>query len=186
MKRGLLIALVILVLSGCTIGETSVERAVNLRKRIQTGRGCKFDATVTVDYSDHLCSFRMHCQTDDLGNLTFTVLAPETIFGISGTISKDNGKLTFDDHVLAFELISEDKISPVSAPWLFMKILCGGYIKACSEDSGGMYVQIDDSYADGAMLLEMWTDHNDIPYRCELIWSGRRVVSMDVENFTIL
>ena len=178
--------LIAFVLCGCAANPSAVDRAVSLRNKIQAGNGCKFDATVTADYSDRLYSFRMQCETDNLGNLAFTVLEPESISGISGFISKDSGKLTFDEKVLAFETISEGRISPVSAPWLLMKILSSGYIKSGSVSDDGIYVQIDDSYAEETILMELWTDKVDLPMHCDLIFQGICILSIDVENFTFL
>ena len=47
-------------------------------------------------------------------------------------------------------------------------------------------MQIDDTYEDKALTVDVYTDAQDIPIRGEIIWEGRRVVSMDVKNFIIL
>ena len=70
----------------------------------------------------------MDCKADSSGNLTFTVVKPETISGITGTLSGDGGNLTFDDTALHFELMAENQLSPVSAPWILIKTLRNGYI----------------------------------------------------------
>lgn len=186
MKRGLILILIVCVLCGCSNGSTSIDRAIALRNKLQEGKLCKFDTVVTADYLDRTYEFKMQCETVENGNTMFAVVEPDTISGISGTISDDGGAITFDDNVLAFEPIVDGNISPVATPWLFLKILRGGYIKACSIESSGLYIQIDDSYAGKPVLLEIWTDGNDLPQHVEISWDGRRILSMDVENFTIL
>lgn len=175
--------LVVVFLSGCTKETTALERAMQLRSQLTAGNGCAFDVVVTADYSEHIYQFRMHCQTDRSGDLMFSVVAPETIAGISGIVTTQCGKIVFDDKVLAFDTIVEGNVSPVSAPWLMIKTLCGGYIKACSEDSDGLYIQIDDSYAENSLFMEIWTNGQDLPVRGEILWEGRRILSMDVDNF---
>lgn len=186
MKRGLILILIMCVFCGCSNGSTSIDRAIALRNNVSDGKPCKFDAVVIADYLDRTYGFEMQCETAVNGNTTFTVVQPDTISGISGTISDDGGAITFDDNVLAFEPIIDGNISPVATPWLFLKTLRGGYIKACSTDSSGLYIQIDDSYAGKPVLLEIWTDGDDLPQHVEISWDGRRILSMDVENFTIL
>ena len=90
-----------------------------------------FDAEITADYGDKTYTFAMHCESDTKGDMTFTVTAPESIAGISGTISASGGKLTFSDTALAFDLMADDQLSPVSAPWILMKTLRSGYLTSC-------------------------------------------------------
>ena len=111
---------------------------------------------------------------------------PESIAGISGTVSKGSGKLTFDDQVLAFDILADNLISPVSGPWVLMETLRSGYLTSCSRDGDFLRVAIDDSYAENALHLEVWLDSNDIPQQCEIYWQGRRLLSMVVKNFTFL
>ena len=128
----------------------------------------------------------MECRSDVQGNLQFTVTEPETIAGISGTVAKGSGKLSFDDQVLAFDILADGLISPVSGPWVMVETLRGGYLTSCSQEGELLRVAIDDSYAENALHLDVWIDGSDIPQRCEIYWQGRRLLSMDVKNFTFL
>ena len=96
-----------------------------LRSRILQAQQCTFDVSITADYGDKLHQFSVFCQGDSQGNLTFTVNEPESIAGITGKISDTGGKLTFDDTALQFDTMADDTISPVSAPWIFLKTLFG-------------------------------------------------------------
>lgn len=186
MKRILLLLVLMFSLAGCTDADSALDRAMVLRNKLSASQGCSFEATVTADYGEKIYTFAMKCSTDSNGLLTFEVTAPETIQGITGTVSEEGGKLTFDESALMFETIADGQITPVSAPWLLVHTLCGGYINACGYESNGLYMQIDDSYEDNALHMEIWTGENDLPMRAEVLWQGRRIVSMDVESFTIL
>lgn len=186
MKRWLLIALIAGMLTGCSGVQSSVSRAVGLRSKLLQGSGCTFDAVITADYGEKLYTFTMKNTVDSSGNLTFEVVLPETISGISGRITDEAGALTFDDKVLAFELLADEQITPVSAPWILMKTLRGGYIRACESTDSGLHIQIDDSYEDDALQMEIWTNQEDIPIRGEILFRGRRILSLNVENFSIL
>ncbi len=186
MKRILSVLLILFLLTGCGGTAHELERAVAMRGKILSAENCTFGAVVTADYGDKVYKFQMDCRTDKNGTVFFEILSPETIMGITGNISEETGRLTFDDKVLLFELLVDGQITPVSAPWLLMQTLRSGYIKGCDDSDGGIYIQINDSYSEDALHVDVWTDENDRPIRAEFLWDGRRVVSIDVENFTFL
>lgn len=185
MKRIVCLVLIAVLLSGCSANSENLDRAMALRGKMQQ-KAVSFATTVTADYGDQVHSFSMTCQADAQGNLTFTVTQPESIAGISGTVAKESGKLTFDNQVLAFDILADGLISPVSGPWVMLETLRGGYLTSCSREGSLLRVAIDDSYADNALHLEIWIDEADIPQRCEIYWQGRRLLSMDVKNFAFL
>lgn len=181
---GFLLVLMIL-LTGCS-SENDVDRAVSLRQKLLNGNGCSFDAEITADFQDRLFSFTMQCVADCDGTLNFTVTQPETIAGISGHVSGNEGKLHFDDQVLAFDLMADGMVSPVSAPWLLIRTLLGGYIAAGGRDGVLYLIEIDDSYEENPLRLDIWLDQNNLPVSADIIWSGTRVVSLTVDNFRFL
>lgn len=146
---------------------------------------CTFDVTVTADYGDEIHSFGMTCAGDHKGDLTFTVTAPATIAGITGKFEGEKGLLTFDDFALEFPRLTDDQITPVSGPWILLNTLQGGYLTACGPDGEYLQVTIHDSYADDALTLDIWLDGENRPVRGEILYEGRRIVTMDVENFNI-
>lgn len=186
MKRGLALILVIFMLSGCGKNNDCLERGLALRERLLSTDGYSFEAEITADYGDKLYDFSMDCSVDKEGRLTFTVTEPETIRGISGVISGVGGQLTFDDTALTFDLLADGEVSPVSAPWLLIQTLKGGYISSCGMDGDDLRLTIDDSYEQDALQLDIWLDDTDIPDHAEILWQGRRVLSIDVEDFTFV
>ena len=156
-----------------------------LRNKIANANGCAFTAVITADYSDVIYTFKMICKTDNTDDLTFEVIEPESIQGITGYISKENGKLTFDDKVLLFATIAEGRLTPVSAPWVFMNALLGGYISGCTTESEDMLVYISDSYAENALKLTVRIAEG-LPAYAEIFWNDQRVVTLVVEDFCIL
>lgn len=179
------IILVLILLSGCKGSEDSLDRAVALRNRILCEDGCSFTATVTADYGEQIYVFKMDCKTDREGNLSFTVSEPETIAGITGKITGSGGAITFDDKVLAFQTIADGLVTPVTAPWLFMKTLRSGYLKDAAETEQGFEISIDDSYAEESLQLRIRTA-GELPAFAEIFWQGRRILTLAVENFSFL
>ena len=185
LKAGILLC-VLFLFTGCKNANGPLDKAMILRNRILESNGCSFRATVTADYGEKLYVFVMDCVSDKDGNLQFSVVSPETISGITGKTSSEGGVLTFDDKILAFPTIADDQITPVTAPWLFIKTLRSGYMNCCTKDSGGGYqLSIDDSYADDALRLLISVE-NDLPVSGEIFWKGSRVLTIVVEQFTYL
>ena len=117
--------------------------------------------------------------------MTFEVVQPQSIAGITGTITGEGGFLTFDDVALHFDLLADDTVTPVSAPWIFLKTLRGGYLTSAGEEDGLLRVTIDDSYEEDALQLDIWLDEKNAPVRGEILYGGRRILSLSVTDFTI-
>lgn len=176
---------VMCLFTGCKNANEPLDRALALRSKILDSNGCQFHATVTADYGEKQYTFSMNCTTDKEGNLTFTVAKPDTLSGITGKITADGGAITFDDKVLAFQTMADGQVTPVMAPWLYMKTLRGGYLNGCTMGKDCYTISIDDTYEADALHLEI-TVRQNLPMDCEIFWKGRRVLTIAVENFTYL
>ncbi len=185
MKRIIVLLCLVVMLAGCAANEEDLDRAMALRAKL-LAQGVSFSVDITADYGDKTHSFSMDCQTDAKGELTFTVTKPESIAGITGTVSSTGGKLHFDETALAFELMADEQLSPVSGPWVLMNTLRSGYLTSSTMEGDMLRLAIDDSYGDDALHLDIWLDNTDAPVRGEILWQGRRLLSMDVKNFTFL
>ncbi len=183
-KRAIFLFLVFL-LYGCNKTNGSLDAAISLRNNILQSNGCSFNATVTADYGEQIYVFSMECISDKDGNVSFCVTKPETIAGITGRISAKGGSLIFDDKILAFQTLADGEISPVTAPWLFIKTLRSGYIRGCTYNNSNYQIEIDDSYEEDALRLRIFVENN-LPVSAEVFWKGRRTVSITVENFAYL
>ena len=176
--------LALLMLSGCAGAAGDLDRAMALRSRL-LGSKSSFDVMVTADYGDEIYTFSMACQASVKGEVQFTVTEPKSIAGIAGSLSPEGGKLHFDEQVLAFPMMADEQFSPVSAPWILMKTLRSGYLTSAGQEGEYLRAAIDDSYAEDALHLDVWLDDGDLPVRAEVLWKGRRLLSMEVKNFQI-
>lgn len=185
MKRFGALVFLLVLLAGCGSGNQDLDRVMALRAKLLGSEGCSFQASITADYGDTLHSFSMDCLGDSRGNLQFQVTAPESISGITGQFQAGKGVLTFDDVALEFPLLADGQVTPVSGPWIFWKTLLGGYLTSCGREGDCLRVCIDDSYADDALQLDIWLDEKDVPLRAEICYDGRRILTMDIEEFDI-
>ena len=174
------------ILCGCTPNNSALDRAVRLREELLTADTCSFDMSVTAHYPDAAYQFQLNCSADRNGTLCFTVTSPETIRGICGEISSDTAALTFDDKVLAFPILADDRLTPVSAPWIFYSTLRSGCLTGCMETERGLLLSIDDSFFENPLHLEIHTDLNDSPVYAEVYYQSKMVLSLDISNFSLL
>lgn len=185
MKRMLCVLMLILVLAGCTSTSGEMEAALAFRSALLGAQSVTFEARISADYIDHVEAFTLNCRTDAAGALRFEVAEPEEIRGITGTVVGEEGTLTFDDTILAFPLMADDRLSPVSGPWVMMKALRSGYITACVMEGELLHITVDDSYADDALTLEIWLQGETVA-AAEISWQGRRQMTMEIEGFSIV
>ena len=185
MRRFLPLMLFVVFLCGCSKTD-GTESALLLRERLLQSSGCRFSANITADYGDATYAFVLDCQSDAEGNITFTVVEPETIQGITGMIDSAGGKLTFDDRILAFPLLADDQLTPVAVPWLLVRTLRSGYISAGGRDGDAYKIQMDDSYEEDPLRLDVWLNDEYIPIHCDFLWNNRRFLSAEIKNFAFL
>ena len=184
MKRILWLLVCVVMLAGCTGKRDELDRIMELRGDLLSSSPCTFDTVVTADYGDKTQEFTLSCVSEG-ENLNFTVRQPLSIAGITGEIDQENGEIGYDGTVLAFEPVAEGDISPVGAPWLFLKTLRSGFITSCNQEEKLLRVSADDSYADDAFHLNIWLDEKNIPVSGEILKDNRRILTLKIENFGI-
>lgn len=185
MKFGIL-TLSLLFLCGCSGNTKGIDRGMELRTKLLEANSVCFDAQITADYGDKAYLFGMHCQGDRDGNIRFTVTEPESISGITGEIKKDGGALTFDDTALHIELLTDEQLNPVSAPWIFLQALRSGYMTCAGMEDDLLRLTIDDSYKEDALQLDIWVNGQNIPVGAEILYDGKHILSLSLVNFQIL
>ena len=156
------------------------------RAKLLAANGCQFAAKITADYGDELYSFGMVCQGDEKGAVTFQMSEPESLSGIEGKLSDTGGTLTFEDTAVCFPLLTDDQLSPSSAPWIFLKTLRSGYLTSACMEEGKIRLTMDDTYEEDALHLDIWLDENNMPVRADILYDGKRILSVEVDGFTLL
>ena len=160
-----------------------MDAALELRSRCLASHQVNFRVRMSADYITHIESFRLECSQDAEGAMAFRVLDPADIEGICGTVSGTEGTVEFDDTVLAFPLIAEGRLSPLSGPWVLMKAIRSGNILAAGHEGELIHLTIDDSYADNALTVDLWLENGSV-CEAEIAWEGRRCLTMTVEDFS--
>ena len=181
MKR--LLPLLLIFLVGCGAQDPAMEAALELRSRCLAAQQVRFRAGIRADYIDRTESFTLDCTCNADGTVTFQVLEPADIAGIGGTVSGTEGTVGFDGTVLAFPLMAEGRLSPVSGPWVLMQAICSGNILAAGQAGELVHLTVDDSYGYNALTVDVWLEDGAVR-EAEIAWEGRRCLTMTVEDFS--
>ena len=185
MKPAAALLLFVCLMAGCQAENDPLDQAIDLRKRVLEAQGCTFLASVTADYEDAIYTFQLDCKVDSTGKLQFTVTEPETINGVTGSISESKAALTFDDKILAFPMLADGELSPVSAPWIFINTLRSGYLSACGSVETGYCIYIDDSFEEDPLHLQIYTGPDMVPLQADIIYHDLRILTVTIKNFTL-
>lgn len=175
--------LVLVLFTGCGSQSKEMKKAIAFRRELLNSNGCSFESEITVDYGMQTQLFVLSNQGDTMGNISFRVTYPESIEGISGRIDGSGGNLIFDDVILAFPLIAENQLSPVSASWILLKAMKSGNILNVNSEEKLLHMVIDDSFEDNSLVLDVWLDETGIPICADIMHEGNRILSITVKNF---
>lgn len=186
MKKCTVLVLVLLLLTGCTGMPDEMQTGMELRSRLLQSSGCSFTAKITADYGDKIHTFTMNCQSDQTGDTTFTVMEPDSISGITGKLSGTGGTLTFDNTALCFDLLAEEQLSPVSAPWILVSTLRSGCMVSACREGERLLLSVDDSYEEDSLRLDILLNGENVPEQADILYDGRRILSVSVMNFAFL
>lgn len=185
MKRIFAAVTAILFLCGCKSSGSAMDRGISLRNKL-LAQDCSFQAQIDAYYSDALYSATVSCQVYRDGKMEFTVLSPESISDIKGTVDAQKGQLVFDDAVIAFPLLADGQVSPITGPWVMLKALRSGYMNGAGMDGELLQLSLDDSYGENALHVNVWIDQRDNPVNADIYWNERRVLSIKVTEFVFL
>ena len=185
MKKLGILAVMVLIFAGCSRDAKELDRAISFRGKLLQAQEVRFDAKITADYEEEVYLFAMKCSCDSKGEVFFSLTSPDSIAGISGSITDVGGKLTFNDTAVRFELMADEQLSPVCAPWILMKTLRSGYLTSVCQEEELFRLTIDDSYEEDALQLDIWLDAHNSPCRADILFDGKRILQLCVENFEI-
>lgn len=180
MKKLLLPLILVLFFTGCGPGNTP--RGMSLRQRMNDSNGCAFTAEVRAYIGKEEYVFSMDCECGNSDTVTFTVTAPESLSGITGELSSGSGSLTFDGQALAFPMLAQGTMSPISSVWVLLHALRGGYL----TDEGKEGLTIDETYQGVPLRLSVTLDNEDMPTFTEIFQDGERILSLALTNFRFL
>ncbi len=185
MKRVMVLVLSLLLLTGCGGTKNTQDKLLQLREKLSQ-EPCGFTCHISADFGSSTYDFTLDCGFDTAGNMDFTVKQPDTISGITGHVAASGGNLTFDDKAVAFSMLAEGELTPISAPWLMMKGLRSGYLSAWAQEKEGILLTVDDSFHGEEIQFRILLSDDLVPISAEILKEGSCVLSLRVDSFRYL
>ncbi len=183
MRRILSLILLLALLTGCKGEESLLTQAIAFRGQLISAGGCSFCAEITADYEQEVQTFTLECDANEEGEITFRVLAPDSIADISGHMEGGEGKVTYDGLQLAFPLLVYDRISPVSAPALVVTCWLKEFILSAGSSQENYRVTYEKKIQEKVLLIDTYFE-KDIPISAELCYNGYRIINMKITEFS--
>lgn len=156
-KRGLgLLAALLLLLTGCGGGDSA--SGEELLARYAAMEGCELEAVVKCEYADELRSYTLRCAYVPAGESQVTVLAPESLAGLSAVFDGETCTLRYDGLVLPAGTLGDSQLSPAEAlPRLIDALRTGYLLEQSREDIGGETLHRLTVETETAGAKEYWT-----------------------------
>lgn len=171
-----------LLLCGCSAKNQSIDTAMAFRSKLLNAEQCTFTAQVEAQYEEYACVFTLQCAyrpADD--TLDFTVQAPETIAGISGSVLDDRQTVSFDDTTLQMQLLAGEKLAPVALPALLAQSWASSYIDSGGKDRDYEIILYQNGYEQDTLEVETWFAQG-LPVYADVWYEGIHQAGVTVSN----
>lgn len=158
-----LIPLVAVLLALLRHGQTS-EEARSFLNRCGEASQLQFRADISSRQSEMVKKLTLDCVTEPDGAVSFTVIRPERIAGVSGSIGADEGKLFRPDGGLR----------TVASPWMLLHALRCGKLQSCTRRKGILVVQLAAWYNREPVPVELHIRKGKL-LSAQLHWREQRI-----------
>lgn len=186
MRRALaIITVCVLCLSGCKEEKTLLAEAIEFRADLVQSGGCRFTAELTADYGETVQEFTLSCQTDAQGTTLLTVLEPQTLAGISATVTDEGGKIQYDGLGMEFGLLANDNVIPAAAPCMVVSCWTKEYIASAGQEDARYRVSYQKNFDEKMLTVDTYFEKG-IPICAEVCYNNSRVLKMMISDFSFL
>jgi hypothetical protein len=177
-KRLVLLPLLFCLLLGAC-GNAGRDRFEAFSARLNQSEALCFTAELKASYPDRQALFTLRYALED-GVQRVTVLAPDSISGVSARVEAGSTALEYDGLILDTGDLDEYGLTPMSALPLLADALGRGYADAywTEEDLDAVELLYDDS-----TRVRVWFDAEGLPCRAEIQCGDRVTVSCGIKNW---
>ena len=183
-RRSLFLAVLmttLCLLCACAGGANNdpLQAAMDFRATLLSQGGCAFELEALAEAGDRLWELTLACELDPAGRGTVTVLAPESIAGITAVTDGETGSLRYEDLALGLGTVPGTELAPAAAPGRLARAWGRAWIASAGADGEALLV----CYEDGDLLVETWFDETGTPLRADPALDGQVRVAATVRNF---
>lgn len=186
MRRAIAVLLAVgcVFLLGCRGEENSISKAVDFRASLVQAGGCRFQAEISADFGENVVQFAVDCQADADGRTNLVVIHPETLAGITLTVTENGGKITYDGMAMDFGLLAEGNVIPAAAPAIAATCWLKEYIASAGMEEGLYRVTYEKDFDEKMLKVDTWYE-NGVPICAEVCYNNERILKITITNFSM-
>ena len=172
------------LLCGCAREESVLEPAIEFRAALLQAGGCSFRAKIEADFGDRVEIFTVDCDLSEDGTARLTLIEPETLAGITATVTDRGGKITYDGMSVDFGLLANGNVIPAAAPALTALCWQGEYISAAGTEEDVYRVTYEKDFDEKRLQIDTYFK-NDLPFFAEVCYNNQRILKLDISGYSL-
>jgi len=184
LRRIIIAFLLCLLCTACASEEEVLSPAIDFRAEVVQNGGCSFVAQVEADFGQTVQMFTLQCQTNENDELRFSVLAPETLAGISATVTEGGGTITYDGMAMDFGLLANGNVIPAAAPAIVSSCWTNAYIASAGNENSLYRATYEKNYDEKKLIVETWFEKG-LPISAEICYNNERVIKITISDFSL-
>jgi hypothetical protein len=158
-----------------------LQTALNFRTELLAHGGCTFELEARAETGeDRLWELSLACALDAEGNGSVTILAPESVAGITAVMEDGKSSLRYEDVRLGLGTLPGTELVPAAAPGRLVRAWAGDWIASAGQEAQGLLA----CYEDGSITARTWFNAENRPVRAELAVEGKTLFQAEIRNFT--
>lgn len=179
MRRIVIAILLCIFCTACS--KEDISPAIDFRAEL-VQKGCSFTADVEADFGLTVQNFTLQCQTQE-ETLRFEVLAPESLSGITATVSNGGGTVTYDGMAMDFGLLANGNVIPAAAPAIIADCWKNAYISAVGADGEYYTATYERDHDQKKLVVQTWFEKG-LPISAEICYNQMRVIKITFRDFS--
>lgn len=182
MRKIAAVVLMCLLLCGCTKTENSVHEAVRFRADLVQAGGCRYRAEICADFGTTVECFTVSCESLADGTTELVIESPESLSGITATITDKGGKITYDGMAVDFGLLADDSLAPAAVPALMVSCWSSEYIVCGGNEEGRYRASYEKGFDESVVKIDTWFE-NHLPIYTEVCYNDCGILRITITEF---
>lgn len=173
-----------LLLVGCASEESVLEPAIEFRAALLQAGGCSFHARIEADFGESVEQFSVDCDYHTDGTAVLTLTEPETLAGITASVTERGGKVTYEGMSVDFGLLANGNVIPAAAPALAALAWSGEYIAAAGWEEEVYRVTYEKDFDEERLQIDAYFK-NTLPILAEVCYNNQRILKLEISEFSL-
>lgn len=184
MRRFFAVLTLCALLFGCAGEKDVLEPSIAFRAALLQAGGCSFRAKIEADFGSQIERFAADCDFSTDGTALLTLTEPETLAGLTATVTERGGKITYDGMSVDFGLLANGNVNPAAAPALTALSWSGEYISAAGWEEELYRVTYEKDFAQKRLQIDTYFK-NDLPILAEVCYNNQRILKLEISDFSL-